>query len=155
MQRLLLGTVSILVFASNVNSVMASTQFESTVNRSTSNSTILIAEAESLANGDFVAVEHPTQGQASIVKEGNNRYLELNSDFQSDRGPDLKVILHRAETVDLKLEEGDYISLGALQEFSGNQRYAIPDDIDLSEYNSVAIWCEQFNATFGYAPLTE
>ena len=155
MKYLLLGTVSILVFASNVNSVVASTKFKSTVNKSTSNSTILIAEAESLASGDFVDVEHPTQGQASIIKEGNNRYLELNSDFQSDRGPDLKVILHRAETVDLKLEEGDYISLGALQEFSGNQRYAIPDDIDLSEYNSVAIWCEQFNATFGYAPLTK
>ncbi|MDJ0686871.1 MAG: DM13 domain-containing protein [Xenococcaceae cyanobacterium MO_188.B32] len=155
MQRLLLGTVSILVFASNVNSVMASTQFDSILNRSTISPTILIAEAESLANGDFVAVEHPTQGQASIVREGNNRYLELNADFQTDRGPDLKVILHRAETVNLKLEEGDYISLGALQEFSGNQRYAIPDDIDLSEYNSVAIWCEQFNATFGYAPLTK
>ena len=155
MQRLLLGTVSILVFASNINSVMASTQFDSILNRSTISPTILIAEAESLANGDFVAVEHPTQGQASIVREGNNRYLELNADFQTDRGPDLKVILHRAETVNLKLEEGDYISLGALQEFSGNQRYAIPDDIDLSEYNSVAIWCEQFNATFGYAPLTK
>ena len=155
MQHLLLGTVSFLVFASNVNSVTASTQFESTINRSTSNSTILIARDEFLANGDFVAVEHPTEGKASIVKEGNNRYLELNADFQTDRGPDLKVILHRAKTVNLKLEEGDYISLGALQEFSGNQRYAIPDDIDLSEYNSVAIWCEQFNATFGYAPLTK
>ena len=155
MQRLLLGTVSLLVFASNVNSVIASTQFESTVNKSTLNSTILIAEAQSLANGDFVSVEHPTQGKASIVEDGNNRYLELNADFQTDRGPDLKVILHRAETVDLKLEEGDYINLGALQDFSGNQRYEIPEDIDLSEYNSVAIWCEQFNATFGYAPLTK
>ena len=155
MKYLLLGTVSIFVFAANVNSVVASSKFKSTVNKSTSNSTILIAEAESLASGDFVDVEHPTQGQASIIKEGNNRYLELNSDFQSDRGPALQVILHRADTVDLKLEEGDYISLGELQEFSGNQRYAIPDDIDLSEYNSVAIWCEQFNATFGYAPLTK
>ena len=155
MQRLLLGTVSFLIFTSNVNFVIASTQFESTVNKSTTSPTILIAEAQSLANGDFVAVEHPTQGQASIVKEGNNFYLKLNSDFQTDRGPDLKVILHRSETVNLKVEEGDYVNLGALQQFSGNQLYEIPENIDLSEYNSVAIWCEQFNATFGYAPLTK
>lgn len=155
MKRLSLGTVAILVFVSNVSSVIAYTQFESNVNKSTVSPTIILAETQSLASGDFVAVEHPTQGQVNIVEDGNNRYLELSSDFQTDRGPALRVILHSAEVVDLNIEEGSYVSLGTLQEFSGNQRYEVPEDLDLSEYNSVAIWCEQFNATFGYAPLTK
>ncbi len=106
-----------------------------------------------LSVGDFVSVEHPTQGQASIVEENGIRYLELGDNFQTDNGPDLKVILHTADAVDLKVQEGDYINLGALTAFNGSGRYAIPDDVDLSKYGSVAIWCEQFNATFGYATL--
>ena len=153
MQRLFIGTASLIIFATTMNSVVASTKTKSTLTKSSLNSTLLIAQ--SIANGNFVDVEHPTQGTVSIVQDGNKRYLELSSDFQSDRGPDLKVILHRAEVVDLNIEEGSYISLGELQEFSGNQRYEIPENLDLSEYNSVAIWCEQFNATFGYAPLSK
>lgn len=153
MQRLFIGTASLIIFATTMNSVVASTETKSTLTKSSLNSTLLIAQ--SIANGNFVDVEHPTQGTVSIVQDGNKRYLELSSDFKSDRGPDLKVILHRAEVVDLNIEEGSYISLGELQEFSGNQRYEIPENVDLSEYNSVAIWCEQFNAIFGYAPLSK
>lgn len=118
---------------------------------STPSSEILLAEKSAI--GQFVPVEHPTQGQASIIEEDGKRYLELSSDFQTDAGPALEVILHNADTVALKIEEGSYVSLGALTSFNGSQRYLIPEDVDLSQYQSVAIWCQQFNATFGYAPL--
>ncbi|MEL6579050.1 MAG: DM13 domain-containing protein [Cyanobacteria bacterium J06621_12] len=114
-----------------------------------------VAVAKAAASTQFVAVEHPTVGQVSIVEADGKKYLEIGQDFQSDRGPDLKVILHQANAVDLKVREGDYLNLGALQAFSGAQRYLIPDSVDLANYKSVAIWCEQFNATFGYAPLAQ
>ncbi len=33
--------------------------------------------------------------------------------------------------------------------------YEIPSDINLEGFQSVGIWCEKFDATFGYATLTK
>ena len=117
------------------------------------NTTTEIAAANT--SSEFVAVEHPTSGQASIIEEDGKRYLELSQDFNTDRGPALEVILHQADVVGLNIEEGSYVSLGVLESFNGAQRYLIPDQVDISSYKSVAIWCEEFNATFGYAPLAQ
>ena len=48
---------------------------------------------------------------------------------------------------------GHIINLGRLKNYSGAQRYPIPDAIDLRNYQSVVIWCRMANATFGYALL--
>ena len=64
MQRLFIGTASLFIFATTMNSVVASTETKSTLTESSLSSSLLIAQ--SIANGDFVDVEHPTQGTASI-----------------------------------------------------------------------------------------
>lgn len=105
-------------------------------------------------SGKFVAAEHPTQGTARIINEKGKRYLEFDKTFKSDSGPDLHVILHRDATLPISgLKEQDYITIGRLQKVSGTQRYAIPDNVNLKNFRSVAVWCRMFNATFGYAPL--
>jgi hypothetical protein len=101
-------------------------------------------------SGQFVPAEHPTQGTAQIVTENGKRYLVLDSTFKTDSGPDLFVLLHR-EDMPQTYDAQSYLSLGALQQTSGEQRYAIPDDVDLDSFQSAVIWCRQFNATFGYA----
>ena len=118
-----------------------------------SNTSLLIANNNN--SGSFVGVDHPTQGQAKIIEEDGIKYLEIAQNFQTDRGPDLKVILHNSSTVDTKVQEGEYLSLGALRSPKGSQRYQLPNDIDLSQYQSVAIWCEEYNITFGYASLSQ
>ena len=131
------------------------------VNAGTSNkyavSSLKVSDTSLLAaktnSGSFVGVEHPTQGRVNIIEEDGVKYLEISSDFQTDRGPALEVILHNSPTVDLKVQEGEYISLGKLKAFNGSQRYQLPQDLNLDEYQSVAIWCQEFNATFGYATL--
>lgn len=154
MKRLSLSLiVTLIVGIGTSGSVLAATEYQAS--SSTSNSSQLIAKATNTIGGQFVAVEHPTQGQVQIIEEDGAKYLEFDQNFQSDRGPDLKVILHQANAVELKVKEGEYQSLGALQSFNGTQRYLIPEDVDLTQYQSVAIWCEEFNATFGYAPLTQ
>jgi Electron transfer DM13 len=40
-----------------------------------------------------------------------------------------------------------------LKKFSGAQSYKIPNNINLADYKSAAIWCRKFNATFGAAKL--
>ena len=104
--------------------------------------------------GKFVAAEHPTQGSVSIINEKGKRYLEFDKTFKSDMGPDLYVILHRAATLPKGgLKEPDYVTVGRLQKVSGTQRYTIPNNVNLANYRTVAVWCRMFNATFGYALL--
>lgn len=105
------------------------------------------------SNSNFVGVDHPTQGRVSIVEEDGLQYLEISSDFITDKGPDLEVILHSSATVDARVQPGKYLNLGALKAFNDRQRYQLPQDLDLNEYQSVAIWCEHYNVTFSYAPL--
>ena len=56
-------------------------------------------------------------------------------------------------SVPANIKEGNYITLQAIKSFKGAQVYEIPEDINLDEFKSVGIWCEEFNATFGYASL--
>jgi hypothetical protein len=109
-------------------------------------------QPSSTSAGQFVAAEHPTQGTAQIVTENGKRYLVLDSAFMTDAGPDLFVLLHR-EAMPQTYEAQNYLSLGALQQTQGEQRYEIPDDVDINDFRSAVIWCRQFNATFGYAPF--
>ena len=96
---------------------------------------------------------HKTTGGARIINENGQKYIEFDRAFVTDRGPALKVVLHRKSTVGSSLKEGDYVTLARLNSFRGQQRYRIPSNINLDEYASVAIWCERFNVTFGYAQL--
>ncbi|MFB2772313.1 DM13 domain-containing protein [Pelatocladus sp. BLCC-F211] len=113
-----------------------------------------VASAEVSQPGKFVAGEHPTQGNVKVVTENGKRYLELDESFKTSKGPDLFVILYKNETVPISgIKEKDYLKIAALQKTSGNQRYLLPNNVNLVDYKSVVIWCRQFNATFGYAPL--
>ncbi|NER32047.1 MAG: DM13 domain-containing protein [Symploca sp. SIO1C4] len=114
-----------------------------------------LTAANIIATGTFVNVEqnHPTSGTARIINENGKRYLEFEQGFKTANGPEVKVILHRNNTVPVSVNEQDYVTLAALQSTSGAQRYAIPDDWNLDQFKAVAIWCKRFNVTFGYASL--
>lgn len=119
------------------------------------------AEAAAIKSGSFVSGEHETSGVARIVNDGGQFVLELDETFQtSPMGPDLVVVLHQSEDViggteppAFPLQEGEYVFLAELESFSGAQRYAIPADVNVDDYQSAAIWCRRFNATFGAAAL--
>ncbi|MCL1466220.1 DM13 domain-containing protein [Argonema galeatum] len=108
----------------------------------------------SVQSGTFMNGEHPTQGIARIIVENGKRYLVLGNTFKTNNGPDLYVILHRSDAPPISgIRRQDYVSIGRLQKVSGMQRYAIPANVNLTNFRSVAIWCRRFNATFGYAAL--
>ena len=114
------------------------------------------AKSQSLiASGSFVTTEqdHPTNGMAKIVEKNGKRYLEFSKGFTTARGPKVRVVLHRKGSVPVKLNKQNYVTLAALKNFDGAQRYEIPANFDLDDFKSVAIWCEEFNVTFGFARL--
>ena len=117
--------------------------------------------SKTLRSGTFADGEHPTSGTVRIVEKDSKRILELDSAFKtSTSGPDLVVILHRLPDVigstkppAYPITEGEYVILASLQKYSGSQSYEIPKNINLEEFQSAAIWCRKFNATFGAAKL--
>lgn len=113
------------------------------------------AQSTILKSGSFMPAEHPTEGTAQIVSQGRKRYLEFSQTFQTDEGPDLYVILHRDDNLPITgLRSQDLVIIGRLQKVKGSQRYRIPNNIKLANFRSVAIWCRQYNANFGYARFT-
>ncbi|MBK4729532.1 DM13 domain-containing protein [Oxynema sp. CENA135] len=144
-----LAVVSILSWGSVASVTVASSAVR------TQTTTIAQMNSSAIA-GTFVSAEHPTEGMARIVMENGKYYLELDENFKTDPGPDLFVILHQsAQLPNSGIEESDYISLGMLRSIEGAQRYEIPADVDLDRFKAAAIWCKEFNATFGYASLSE
>lgn len=112
-----------------------------------------------IKSGRFQSGEHPTQGTVRIITQNGKTFLELDQGFKtSSAGPDLVVALHRSGNVlgsttppAYPLKQGEYVVLAPLRKFNGAQRYAIPANLNLANFQSAVIWCRQFNATFGAA----
>ncbi|MGB3641348.1 MAG: DM13 domain-containing protein [Rivularia sp. (in: cyanobacteria)] len=106
------------------------------------------------SSGAFINAEHPTKGTASIIIENGKKYIQFDNQFKSDNGPDLFVILHKDDKLpNTGIKQADYTTIAALKSTSGTQKYEIPENVDVSNFKSLAIWCRRFNATFGYAVL--
>ena len=105
------------------------------------------AHAETLKSGRFSGASgHAVSGAVSVERTGNRMLLRLGEDFDFDGAPDPKVAFgndgYDAATI-----------LGALQSDSGGQTYAIPAGFDMSGYNEVWIWCEEFAVPLGMAKI--
>lgn len=130
-------------------------------NAPTPSASISSTNQKNIKSGTFVAGEHETVGKVRIFRENGKNYLELDATFKtSNLGPDLYIVLHHSEHVLVStsppaypIQEADYVIVSRLQKYSGNQHYAIPQNIQLENYQSAVIWCRQFNATFGTAKL--
>ncbi|MBE9041571.1 DM13 domain-containing protein [Oscillatoriales cyanobacterium LEGE 11467] len=144
-----LGITSVVLFGSLGVSAIAPSPLQA----KPLTSSVQLKNQTTLAAGAFVTVEpgHPTSGAATIIEKDGKRYLELSQGFDTGSGPDVQVILYRDGVVPLNVSEQDYVTLAPLESFNGGQRYEIPANIDLEDFDAVAIWCRQFNVTFGYA----
>jgi hypothetical protein len=104
-----------------------------------------------VASGSFEPLAHPGTGTATVVElaEGGRR-LTL-TDFETDNGPDLFAYLVAGNPTGDAI--GDFVDLGPLKGNTGDQEYAIPDEVDVDEYSTVVIWCRAFTVSFTKAPL--
>ncbi len=106
-----------------------------------------------LASGKFVTIaDHTTLGTVEIFQKDNRTYVRLANDFSTQKGPDLKVLLHKQNNPQ-SYDQRDYVLLGNLKNLKGTQVYEIPEGMVLDDYASVVVWCQKFNVTFGTARL--
>ena len=107
-----------------------------------------------LASGQFESRDHPSSGLATIITDGNQTFLRFEDDFATDNGPDLNVYLSKAPiTSESSAFDDDFIDLGNLKGNIGGQNYELDPSLDVSEYQSVVVWCVRFSVAFGAAPL--
>ena len=107
-----------------------------------------------LSESTFQDVGHSGSGTVLALELEDGSQIIRFEDLDVDNGPDLVVILSdRPITGADDYADGEWVSLGELKGNQGNQNYEIPADVDLSEWETVAIWCRRFNTTFNVAAL--
>ena len=115
------------------------------------------SEADLIARATFIHANpsdpvHYGQGSATVYAD----LLRLEADFKVGPGPKFHVYLvpDADVTPDTEVEATMFVDLGRLKAFSGSQNYAIPAGIDIADYGSVVIWCEQFNVLISPAAIS-
>lgn len=110
-----------------------------------------------VASGMFIHANpsdplHYGKGHVSLYE--HTVYLE--PDFEVGPGPAFHVYLVPKASIRSTSDVKDlmFVDLGGLRAFKGSQRYTIPASVDLKNYQSVIIWCQQFSVLISPADLT-
>lgn len=106
-----------------------------------------------LLTGAFVKQE--VIGTGGFTLDAASGVLKLSDDFSVPSGPDLFVILSGATDVQLDYRQFSAqvlttpkLNLAPLQNVQGGQAYQIPAGTDLSQFNTVIVWCESYSVAF-------
>ena len=109
-----------------------------------------------LATGQFHKVAHESKGTATIYQLADGKRVLRFTDFETSNGPDVHVYLVAAEDSNDNdtVKQAGFVEIGSLKGNIGDQNYDVPNDLDLTKYRAVTIWCQRFGVNFGTAPLT-
>lgn len=118
-----------------------------------------LSESEKSAvvgEGSFIHADpsdpiHYGKGKVTVYAET----VFLHPDFEVGPGPKFHVYLVPKEAIRSSADVSGtmYVDLGRLKSFKGSQKYAIPAGLDLENYPSVVIWCEQFGVLISPADI--
>lgn len=112
------------------------------------------AENVLVASGSFEPLEHAGRGTASIIRTTDGSNVLTLTDFETDAGPDLVVMLVAGDPAsDTDVEASKPRRLGKLKGTSGDQQYVLPADVDPADFTHAYIWCRAFSVGFTRARL--
>ena len=116
------------------------------------------AGPETLASGELISHEHTTSGAVKLVRLADGSHVVRLENLDTSNGPDLRVWLTDAPVKEGRagwhvFDDGEYVSLGRLKGNKGSQNYPLPAGVDPARFNSVSIWCDRFDVSFGAAEL--
>jgi hypothetical protein len=109
-----------------------------------------------LMGGEFIGLEHATNGRALVVETGDGRRFLRFEGFETSNGPDLVVYLSSktpSGSDDWYGYDEDFVDLGPLKGNIGDQNYLIPEGVDLDRYATAVVWCRRFTVGFAAASL--
>ncbi|MEL7002573.1 MAG: DM13 domain-containing protein [Bacteroidota bacterium] len=114
--------------------------------------------AQTLYSGDWDADSYFTtfEGSWKVVKEGDKTYVVMGDDFKTKKAPDLKIFLTKADLGDIdgdNAAEGTSVFVAKLKSYKGAAKYLIPSNINVSDYKTIIVHCEQYSKFWGGSPL--
>ncbi|RTY65019.1 hypothetical protein EKM05_12585 [Flavobacterium sp. GSP27] len=96
--------------------------------------------------GDFMPTSGiKVSGSAKVYLNTNQNEVRLDN-FSISNGPDLKVYLSKTAA------PSDFVNLGNL---TSSTVYAIPPQVNISDYKYVLIHCQQYSHLFAVAQLSQ
>lgn len=93
-------------------------------------------------------------GDAVVYEGADGTRMVRIEGLDMTNGPALHVKLSTAPIDALSVEFGyDTVDLGPLVYNVGDSTYPIPPDVDVSNYRSVTIWCDDYDVNYAVAPI--
>ena len=98
---------------------------------------------------------HWGQGEVIIYQHDNNYEVFLGKDFEVGPGPAYHVYLSTGSDIKTngQFENASNFDIGKLKSFKSSQVYQVSSEVELSQINSVVIWCETFGQLITSATL--
>lgn len=111
-----------------------------------------------VAQGSLISHEHPTSGQVLVYRLPDGSTQLALQGLQTTTGPDVHVWLSKAPVIEgtagwYTARDYAHYDLGMIKGNQGDQVYTVPADINITDWNSVTLWCEAFAVSFGAATL--
>jgi hypothetical protein len=109
-----------------------------------------------VATGEFIHANpadpiHYGRGRVTVTP----RTVFLEGDFEVGPGPAFHVYLVPKKEIrrSADVTGSMFVDLGPLRAFKGSQRYAVPSGVDVTQFDSVVVWCREFSVLISPADL--
>lgn len=111
--------------------------------------------SQQLPAGDFIKKKKTLKGSYEVVQRGSKSFIVFSEDFRASNGPDLKIFLSPTSVANVtgKTAVNGSINIGELKSTTGVQEYEIPAGVNLSDYASVLVHCEEYAVLWGGSDL--
>ena len=110
---------------------------------------------DSTLSGVWTKKSFKSAGTWEIYTDGDKSFVRLSADFRTRNAPDLKIFLSplaASETTGKNATDGAVL-VAPLSSNAGEQIYEIPAGVDLADFKSILIHCEQYSKLWSAADL--
>lgn len=106
-------------------------------------------------SGEWKNQKFKVKGDWSIEQRADGNFLVLSEDFKTKNAPDLKLFVSKKPYTEINGSNAtaDAALISLLKSNTGGQSYRIPDNINMSDYQSLLIHCEKFSKLWASTPL--
>ncbi len=120
--------------------------------------TALVTSSDAYAEGQggtWTKKSQKIKGAWKIVETAEGRFLELDDAFKTRKAPDLKLFLSPLEAgeVNAKNATSGSVLIAPLKKAKGAQRYELPVDLNLDDYQTLVLHCEAYTKLWGVSAL--
>ena len=97
------------------------------------------------------------EGSWKIEKDGDSTYVVMGDNFKTKKAPDLKIYLSKLNFKEIDADNASdantSVFVAQLTSYKGAKKYLIPSGINVSDYKTILVHCEQYTKYWGGAPL--